>query len=246
MHATRTLLLGAATLAALGAARPASAAFTPVAALNGATLDGATLGPGVIDTVTFNDADGTTYAAGAGAAYAAGGATSRPGDTVTFTGLGNPLERDSSDTLLDSNFAAGVQGIAQCGYAGLLSCGAAGSTRIAFALPVNGFSLSADDFDTTQAYTFTVTAYGGSTALGSVTASSLADNGASPAILAATSTTPITSLLVSDVPSAGGTGDGDFFLAQVQAVPVPEPGSIGLVAAALAALGVARRARRRG
>ena len=50
-------------------------------------------------------------------------------------------------------------------------------------MPTAGFTISADDFDTLSPYTFTATAYSGSTALGTITASSLADNGQAPATL---------------------------------------------------------------
>ncbi len=231
-------ILMAAGLAATGLATApqAHAAFTQVGSLTGASLFGSSLTAASIVNIPITAPIGTDYAAGVGASF------SGTRQTATFTGMGNPLEVNSSDSLLDSNYASGTALIGPCGYAAAFSCSSNGTLRIAFALPTNGFSLAADDFDTTQPYTFTVTAYNGTAVVGTATASSLADNGASPAILAAVSTTPITSLVISDVPSAGGVGDGDFVVGQLQTVP--EPASMALLATGLLGLTMLRRCSR--
>lgn len=203
MHPLRTLvLLG--TAAVMGAPGLAHAAFTPVASLAGTSL-------------TFTDAAGKVYT----------GPAVYPSATFTASN-GNVLERDQANTsYIDSNYAPGTPLIAQCGFAGLATCVASGSTTILFTTPVLGFTIGADDFDTTQTYTFTLQAFDGTTLLGSVTGVSLADNAASPAILAATSTTPVTSVVITD--TAASAPDGDFVLgniATLSAFAVPEPASL--------------------
>ena len=206
MNTLRTLLLAG---AALGAAGPAHAALLSVAGFNNGNLN----------PVVFNDAPGATYARIV--SYTAGGSA------VSFTtNAGNPLERNDTTSLIGSNFANAAQFITQCGYTGLGSCDPAGANTIAFAKPTFGFTLSADDFDTTQPYPLTVTAFNGLTNLGSLTASSLAGNGAIPAVFNALSTTAaITSLVIGD--TAASSPDGDFVLANIAAVP--EPATLALL-----------------
>ncbi len=213
----RTLTLaGVATMLGLSSAH---AAFMQVTTLPDAT------------PFTFNDAVGTVYTMPA--VYPA----------ATFsTSAGNVLERNQANTsYLDSNFANNTQLIAQCGFTGLGSCAPGGATTITFAQPVTGFSISADDFDTTQLYTFSLQAFGGAALLGTITASSLADNGAAPAILAAMSTTPITSVRITG--TAASAPDGDFVLGNITlaGTAVPEPASILVLSASLLLLGRARQ-----
>ena len=182
-----------------------------------------------LNIVAFTDAVSTTYAPGTPAAYTSGGRT------TTFTSA-STLERDQSDTTyLDNDFAPGTQLIGPCGYTSFSSaCRATGTLVISFSVPTAGFTASVDDFDTTMAYTFTASVFNGATLLGTVSASSLADNGQAPAILAALSSTPITSVVI-------GGGDGNFAVGNI--ATVPEPGSMALLAAGL--VGAARASRRR-
>ena len=226
------LLLAAASV--LAGPRSANAAFVPQTSLIGASLNGGTVTASELNRLTFNDPVTATYASGTPATYSYSGQTT----TVTAS-AGNTLERDqANNTYLDSNFANGTQLIAQCGYTAFTTgCAASGSTTIAFANPTQGFTVSADDFDTTQTYSFTATAYSGATLLGSVTASSLADNGSSPAVLAAVSTTPITRLVITS--TAASSPDGDLVLGNI--ATVPEPASSAIIAVGLLGLTALRR-----
>lgn len=225
----RTLLL-AAGAAILGVPVVAHASLVQVSSIPG----------DVLNPVVFNDARGSASATPLSYTSA--------GQTATFsTNDGNLLERDQanvagdSNPYIDSNFGTGTQLIAQCGFAQSFSCNPAGSVTITFARPTVGFTVSADDFDTTQAYTFTVAAFSGATLVGSLTASSLADNGASPAVLAGLSSTPITSLVITD--TAASFPDGDFVLGNI--ATVPEPGSLGVLLAGLVGIGGLARRRSR-
>ncbi len=176
-----------------------------------------------LNFVTFTDAVSTTYAPGTPAVYTSGGRT------TTFTS-GSTLERDQSDTTyLDNNFAPGTQLIGPCGYTSFSSpCIASGTLVITFSVPTAGFTASVDDFDTSTVQTFTARVFNGTSLLGTVSASSLADNGQPPAILAAFSDTPITSVVI-------GGGDGNFAVGAVGTVP--EPRSIALLATTLLLVG---------
>jgi hypothetical protein len=228
MNTRRTLLLASAVMAA-GASTAGAATLTqvPSIAVNATSFAAFTDSAG-----SFN---GTTVPSPA--AYN----TSTPGSTLTFTSTTGTLQRYSTANFLDNNFADGTQFIAPCDLYGGAGCSTSGAIQISFSVPTAGFTISADDFDTLNSHTFTATAFNGTTSLGSITASSLADNGQLPAVLAAFSSVPVTSVVVSD---PGGL----FVLANVGASAganaVPEPASLAVLAGGVALLtGVRRRMR---
>ena len=220
MNAIRTLLLAGAAFCGTSLAS-ASAALMPVSDLGAATN-------GHVVFAVPNNPVGTTYGPGV---------TVRIPSAAGMVGVSsnlNVLERNDQSSYIDSNFAATAQFVSQCGYSGVFSCNPGGAVTLAFLLPTTGFTVSADDFDTSMSYTFTATVFSGATVLGTLSASSLADNGALPAVLAATSTVPITSVTITDP-------TGNFVLADIGVVP--EPVSLSVFAAGL--LGIAALRRRR-
>ncbi len=225
MNTRRTLLLASAVMAA-GASTAGAATLTqvPSIAANAASF------------AAFTDPAG--FFNGATVASPATYSTSTPGSTLTFTSTTGTLQRYSTANLLDNNFANGTQFIAPCDLYGGAGCSTSAAIRITFSVPAVGFTISADDFDTLGSHTFTATAFNGTTSLGSITASSLADNGQSPAILAAFSSVPVTSVVVGDP-------TGNFVLANVGASTgpnaVPEPASLTVLAGGVALLTGLRR-----
>lgn len=225
MNTRRTLFLASAVMAA-GASAAGAATLTQVPSIAASATSFA----------AFTDSAGSFN--GATVASPATYATSTPGSTLTFTSTTGTLQRYGTANYLDNNFADGTQFIAPCDLYGGAGCSASAAIRITFSIPTAGFTISADDFDTLSSHTFTATAFNGTTSLGSITASSLADNGQSPAILAAFSPVPVTSVVVGDP-------GGSFVLANVGASAganaVPEPASLAVLAGGLALLTRARR-----
>ena len=222
MNTRRTLLLASAAVAA-GFSTASAAVLTQVPSLTAALA-------------AFTDPSGSFN--GATVASPATYATSTPGSTLTFTSTTGTLQRYGTVNYIDNNFADGTQFIAPCDLYGGAGCSASATVRITFSVPAAGFTISADDFDTFGSHTFTATAFNGTTALGSITASSLADNGQAPAILAAFSSIPVTSVVVGDP-------GGSFVLANIGASAganvVPEPASLAVLASGAALLAGARR-----
>ena len=221
MTPMRHVLAAGLALGAFGIQAAAAATFTALPTLS------AGISPTAFNYATFNDPVGVIYAAGTVASYPSAAAGS-----VTITSNLDVLERNDQSSYLDNNFSANASFINQCGFTGLFGCNPAGAVTIQFSVPTVEFAVSADDFDTTTPYTFTARAFNGTTLLGTVTASSLADNGASPALLAALSFIPITSVVITDP-------TGNFALSQVGAVP--EPASLVLLCTGFAAMAAARR-----
>ncbi len=225
MNTRRTLLLASAVMAASAStAGAATLTQVPSIAANAASFAAFTDSAGTFNGVTV--ASPATYS------------TSTPGSTLTFTSTTGTLQRYSTANYLDNNFANGTQFIAPCDLYGDAGCSTSATIRITFSVPAAGFTISADDFDTLASHTFTATAFNGTTSLGSITASSLADNGQSPAILAAFSSVPVTSVVVGDP-------GGSFVLANVGASTgpnaVPEPASLTVLAGGVALLTGLRR-----
>jgi hypothetical protein len=225
MNTRRTLLLASAVMAASAStAGAATLTQVPSIAANAASFAAFTDSAGTFNGVTV--ASPATYS------------TSTPGSTLTFTSTTGTLQRYSTANYLDNNFANGTQFIAPCDLYGDAGCSTSATIRITFSVPAAGFTISADDFDTLASHTFTATAFNGTTSLGSITASSLADNGQSPAILAAFSSVPVTSVVVGD-------STGNFVLASIGASTganaVPEPASLAMLAGSVALLSGFRR-----
>lgn len=223
-----SLMAGAAALALGWSGIAQASALTQVGSLAGSSY------------LTFGDAPGFSFSS---ANYTLGS------NVLSFSGGSNTFGRLGVGTdYTDSNFATGTQLAGQCAFAA--SCDNSSPLQIAFSTSITSFTVSVDSVDTTAPYTFAVAGYAADgSLLGLIEATSTANSGNSPAILAATSSAAIASIQITDFATPGASGR--FVVGNIgvngsvdSLTPVVEPASFAMFGVGLLGLTAAARRRR--
>lgn len=164
------------------------------------------------------------------------------GNTLTFTDAGTFEFDQAGNTYLDTAFPNGTNILFAAGQGGPMA-----PITLTFANPIAEFGFNAEEF-TNGPYTMNFTAFDGMTSLGTFSASGSDPEGGFASILSfegllASGGTGITSITISDN-NGNNIGLGPITFGG-SPHPVPEPGSVTMLAFGLLGIGLACWARRR-